>query len=463
VTSAVRRPNWPLRWVVIALVAVFAAYAVVGPLLAVQPSRKHYHRYGNVDTWLSRVEGMKIHALECVTIFWLFFFGASIGSFLNVVAWRMPRGLSITVSQSRCPECGTKIRPSDNVPIFGWLRLRGTCRDCGRAIDSRYLWVEILTGGIFVALAASELLTGGENLPIRVPNYLKGVMWVIFDPQWDLLGWYTFHTYCVTALFCASLMQREGFRLPRRYVLHTLSIVLAAACVWPRLNLIPWHVTPTTVAAWNADPPPFPYQPPDWLPAWPWLHRLATPLVGLVVGASAGMLLALLHRRGSLRRDKRSAGSTIALEPWRTLPNAAKPWSGWTYGLALVGTALGWQAAVFIGLWCALFVLSGALWSRWRPLGKAAAPLLPMTTVVLVYIGIWRVLAALPRAGSFWGDLALAVGLVVFAAVLVQGAARFELRQANTVPGPASPEPIEAAQHALSGLPTEEGEPTARP
>ena len=72
--------------------------------------------------------------------------GAIIGSFLNVVAYRLPRKESLLHPPSRCPHCGTDIKPYDNVPVLGWLWLRGKCRACGAPISWRYPAVELLTG-----------------------------------------------------------------------------------------------------------------------------------------------------------------------------------------------------------------------------------------------------------------------------------------------------------------------------
>jgi leader peptidase (prepilin peptidase)/N-methyltransferase len=71
--------------------------------------------------------------------------GAIIGSFLNVVIWRLPRGESIVSPGSACPNCGTPIKPYDNIPVLSWLVLRGQCRHCGNAISPRYPLVEALT------------------------------------------------------------------------------------------------------------------------------------------------------------------------------------------------------------------------------------------------------------------------------------------------------------------------------
>jgi leader peptidase (prepilin peptidase)/N-methyltransferase len=79
--------------------------------------------------------------------------GLVIGSFLNVVVWRVPRGESVVTPPSACPRCQTRIRARDNVPVLSWLLLRGRCRDCGEAISPRYPLVELGTGALFAVLA----------------------------------------------------------------------------------------------------------------------------------------------------------------------------------------------------------------------------------------------------------------------------------------------------------------------
>src|SRR3712207_1659428 len=78
--------------------------------------------------------------------------GLLIGSFLNVVAYRLPRGESLAAPRSRCPGCETPIRPYDNVPVLSWLLLRGRCRDCGTGIAWRYPVVEALTALLMVGV-----------------------------------------------------------------------------------------------------------------------------------------------------------------------------------------------------------------------------------------------------------------------------------------------------------------------
>jgi leader peptidase (prepilin peptidase) / N-methyltransferase len=81
-----------------------------------------------------------------------FALGAIIGSFLNVVIHRYPRGESIVFPPSRCPHCGTHIKPWDNVPILAWLWLRGRCRACRGTIDARYPLVELANALFYVAV-----------------------------------------------------------------------------------------------------------------------------------------------------------------------------------------------------------------------------------------------------------------------------------------------------------------------
>lgn len=81
-------------------------------------------------------------------------FGLAIGSFLNVVIWRVPRGESVVSPPSACPRCGHAIRARDNVPVLSWILLRGRCRDCGEPISPRYPLVEAATGVLFVLVLA---------------------------------------------------------------------------------------------------------------------------------------------------------------------------------------------------------------------------------------------------------------------------------------------------------------------
>jgi leader peptidase (prepilin peptidase) / N-methyltransferase len=133
-------------------------------------------------------------------------FGAAIGSFVNVLAYRLPRRESVVKPRSRCPECGTPIAPYDNVPVVSWILLRGRCRQCKASISVRYPLVEALTALLFVAVGLKigleatllpalaltiTLVTAADtDLEHRIiPNRLTAVsavaavvLWAIADP-----------------------------------------------------------------------------------------------------------------------------------------------------------------------------------------------------------------------------------------------------------------------------------------
>lgn len=89
---------------------------------------------------------------EWLSVSIAFVYGAVVGSFLNVLIWRLPRDESIVRPPSHCTACGYVLRPWDNIPLFTWLAYRGKCRKCGTAISVRYLVVELLTALLWVAV-----------------------------------------------------------------------------------------------------------------------------------------------------------------------------------------------------------------------------------------------------------------------------------------------------------------------
>ncbi len=107
--------------------------------------------------------------------------GAVMGSFLNVCIYRIPRGMSVVSPPSACPGCGTRIAPYDNVPVFGWLWLRGRCRSCRTPISLRYPLVEALTGLVFLFLGWRYGLSW-ELLPAL---YFAGAMIVVTLVDFD--------------------------------------------------------------------------------------------------------------------------------------------------------------------------------------------------------------------------------------------------------------------------------------
>jgi leader peptidase (prepilin peptidase)/N-methyltransferase len=143
-----------------------------------------------------------------VVLFFFFLFGIVIGSFLNVCIARIPKGISIVSPGSRCPRCEKPIKPYDNVPIFGWLWLRGKCRACGLPISPMYPLTELITGLLFVGCYLSFGLTAETfkwlffacliviltvtDLRVRIlpdavngPGFIAGLIFAYFVPPND--------------------------------------------------------------------------------------------------------------------------------------------------------------------------------------------------------------------------------------------------------------------------------------
>ena len=108
-------------------------------------------------------------------------FWAVIGSFLNVVAHRVPRGESLVAPGSRCPDCGAPVKPYDNVPVVSWLLLRGRCRNCGTRISPRYPLVELATAVAFAAVVAVRGFDDGLILELPLVAALIALAAIDFD------------------------------------------------------------------------------------------------------------------------------------------------------------------------------------------------------------------------------------------------------------------------------------------
>lgn len=140
-------------------------------------------------------------------------FGAAVGSFLNVVVHRLPKGESVVRPRSRCPECGEQIAPRDNVPVLSWMLLRGRCRNCGAAISRRYPAVEALTAALFALIVA-----------------VHGV-------EIDLLLWLPL----AAALVAITFIDLDHRIIPNKIVVPALIWGIAAAAV-VSLDDFPWRL-----------------------------------------------------------------------------------------------------------------------------------------------------------------------------------------------------------------------------
>ncbi|MBI9018427.1 MAG: prepilin peptidase [Phycisphaerae bacterium] len=135
-----------------------------------------------------------------IWIIFLFLLGACVGSFLNVVVYRMPREISLVYPPSRCPNCDRNIPWYDNIPIVGWFILKGKCRQCKQPFSFRYPLFELLTALIFTSLFCIYFKTGiRENIPL----FEKGGYIVYFA-----------HIFVISVLLASSLIDAEHWIIP---------------------------------------------------------------------------------------------------------------------------------------------------------------------------------------------------------------------------------------------------------
>lgn len=177
--------------------------------------------------------------------FWLFCMGATVGSFLNVVVYRLPRGLNLAYPGSFCPHCGHAIRLQDNIPLLSWLNLRGRCRDCSGRISPRYFFVELT-----VAVAFLVVLSAEYYVPAGVPGFRTRHLLHMRDgaPFWCM---YFMHVALVTTLVGSVLLRSDGIHVPATLFLPMIVAGLVLPLIWPEVRSVPaWRNL--HLSAWQA-------------------------------------------------------------------------------------------------------------------------------------------------------------------------------------------------------------------
>ena len=275
--------------------------------------------YSSADFWsagmpweIFTIEQFVQLLAEVAAVVFFFVVGGNIGSFLNVVAHRVPLGVSVVFGGSRCPSCGQAIRPKDNLPVLGWLLLKGRCRDCLVPIPMRYPFVEAVASLVIGSVASVEILSSGYTLPagneVTQGHWWRGADELLFHPNGRLLGICLLHVAGLATVLAWTLLEYDQQRLPRRWC-GLIGLTL------PVLSLLwPW-LQPAVMRQ------PFVM---DWF-----LSSLSpNQAAGLtsLFGLSIGWLL------GGLFLGVGSAGPFLA------------------GGLALVGGLCGWQAVLNVSL-----------------------------------------------------------------------------------------------------------------
>ncbi len=138
---------------------------------------------------------------DWIWISFIFATGCCIGSFLNVVVYRVPRGKSIVTPPSACPGCGYLIKFYDNIPLVSWLMLGGKCRKCKIKISARYFVLELLTGLVFVGMF---LLYFRTTVRMSMGDFIADRSWFV----------YVLHLILISAFIAASAIDLELWIIP---------------------------------------------------------------------------------------------------------------------------------------------------------------------------------------------------------------------------------------------------------
>lgn len=265
----------------------------------------------------------------------VFVLGLMIGSFLNVLIARLPYEKSVLWPGSRCFSCLRPIRMLDNLPVLGYLRLRGRCRNCRAPFSSRYLWVELGTGLAFLGLFVLEVLVNPTNLP--------GVRFTTFDsyPSGPALAMFAYHAVLLSCLIAAAAIDAEHRIIPAviPYTGAVVGIVGGALMPWPwphpaaaapaalpNLPGAPWSFlefmgkVPLGVQPW-----PF-WGPQDWVAPGTWQMGLLNGVIGALAGSLVVRSIKWLFETGFGREALGMGDADLLL---------------------LAGAFLGWQIAVF--------------------------------------------------------------------------------------------------------------------
>lgn len=159
----------------------------------------------NDITIINHTQNLK--AMGVIWSFFIFALGGCVGSFLNVVIYRLPREKSLIKPGSMCPSCGTPIKFYHNIPILSWLLLGGKCKYCGVKISPRYFIIELMTAIMFLGLF---LIYFGKQFELLEWQVRQGM------PAWNDFGWIIFltHIILISSFLAASAIDLELWVIP---------------------------------------------------------------------------------------------------------------------------------------------------------------------------------------------------------------------------------------------------------
>lgn len=217
-----RYPGWAIFLSITSLTGLYLAATIGWDLTQLSTlGRTGWHSHGMTE-WI-----IKERVVEVLLFWWVVAFGASVGSFLNVVVYRMPLGMSLSAKSSHCVWCKYKIRSRDNIPVIGWLMLRGRCRKCRLPISGRYPLVEAITGIMALILFLLTVQMRGWGLAPFEGLPIPWHFWLMSTAPVGPLVWFFFLFWLLSVYLAAAWINYDRNRLPTKLVISTVVAAFA--------------------------------------------------------------------------------------------------------------------------------------------------------------------------------------------------------------------------------------------
>ena len=182
--------------------------------------------------------------MQIVVAAWVYTLGACIGSFLNVVIYRLPAGMSLSKPPSRCPRCETELSMRDNIPVLGWFMLRGKCRYCQFPIAPRYPLIEATVGSVFLIFLFGELLRRGANIPLWNSGDRNTGFWLGALLTWEIASLYLIHCILLVVVLATAMIAWDGHQPVIRLTLFGVLTSLFVGLAFPHFRSV--HLLPET-------------------------------------------------------------------------------------------------------------------------------------------------------------------------------------------------------------------------
>ncbi len=351
----------------------------------------------------------------------LFVLGSCFGSFLNVCIYRFPSRpdlwgqlRSLNSHSSGCPRCSCAIRWHDNVPVLGWLKLLGRCRQCMNPISVRYPAVEALTGILFVVLYLCEVpaIFGrsafSNGLPdVAGPETVQG----LWTPDYWLHIRYFLHIALLCALISATFIDIDLKIIPDGTTIPVMLLALVVHTLFGQTYIVPlWFQDLSSTGVVRSISP-------DWLKPlifewncvafadrYPHLHGLLLSLAGLVVGG--GIVWAVrIAGFWVLRQEAMGFGDVVLM--------------------AMIGSVIGWQPVTMVFFIAPVLAIGAAIFAWLTRRGREIpyGPYLSLATLLLLVFWktLWPPARQIFEMGPMLAIMALVMcGLLVLSLQLVQ-------------------------------------------